>query len=130
MIKITTKGDYSRTTKFLNYVSDGKYLLHILEKYGDKGVEALSAATPKDTGVTADSWSYTLRIEPGLCSITWSNSATTPGPKNHIPIVLLLQYGHATRNHGYVLPKDFINPAMKKIFEDIGKSAWEEVTNA
>ena len=87
------------------------------------GVEALAAATPRKTGKTAASWSY--RVEKGKDSIAiiWSNSNIVDGT----PIAVILQYGHGTRNGGYVEGVDYINPAMRPIFDEIAKRAWEEV---
>lgn len=95
----------------------------ILNQYGQEGVEALRAATPKDTGTTANSWSYAVHKGTGSITITWSNSNIVDG----VPIAVILQYGHGTRNGGYVQGTDYINPAMKPIFDKIAQRAWEEV---
>ena len=96
----------------------------ILTKYGREGVNALADAPPQDTGETASSWDYKIEIGNGTSSITWINSSSSQG----IPIVLLLQYGHGTRNGGYVSGVDFINPAMKGILNRLADEAWREVT--
>jgi hypothetical protein len=123
MIKITHKGNFSKTDKFLKGVITSDYV-RVLERYGEEGVRALSAATPIDSGETARSWYYEVRSYPGGASITWSNSHTDGGA----PIAVLLQYGHATRNGGYVYGRDYINPALQPIFDKIAKELWGEVT--
>lgn len=123
MIKISNKGDFSKTYKFFKGISRGD-MYRRLDAYGRKGVEALASATPVDTGVTANSWSYEIKKYKHGLSITWINSNLING----IPIVVLLQYGHATRNGGFVEGRDFINPAIQPIFDQIAESAWKEVT--
>lgn len=122
MIKFSTKGDWSRTNKFLeralNLVKLGE-----LDKYGQKGVDVLAAATPKDSGETASSWYYKIVRSRGGVSIQWLNSSQNQG----IPIVILLQYGHGLHNGGYVQGIDFINPALKPIFKEIADNAWKEL---
>lgn len=122
MIKFSTKGDWSRTNKFLeralNVVKLGE-----LDRYGQAGVEILAAATPKDSGETASSWYYKIVRSHGSVSIQWLNSSQNQG----IPIVILLQYGHGLKNGGYVQGIDFINPALKPVFEDIADNAWKEL---
>ena len=107
VILFRQKGSFKKTERFLKGVSAGR-LDAVLAGYGQKGVEALAAATPKKTGKTAASW---------------SNSNIVDGP----PIAVILQYGHGTRNGGYVEGVDYINPAMRPIFDEIAKRAWEEV---
>lgn len=126
MIKITHKGNFSKTYNFLDKMIDRNYVKR-LDPYARKGVEALAAATPKDTGVTAASWSYEITQEADKVTITWTNSNLAGGK---MPVVLLLQYGHATRNGGYVKGIDFINPAMKPIFDQILKDVWREVSES
>lgn len=123
MISINHKGDFSKTDKFFRGVINSEYV-RILEKYGREGVKALSDATPKDSGETANSWDYEISHYGGGVSITWTNSNVVDG----VPIAVILQYGHATRNGGYVQGRDYINPAMKPIFDKIAKDVWKEVT--
>ena len=127
MVKFTSSGDFKNTIKYLNKLSDNKFLEKRLDSYGREGVAALSAATPIDTGVTASSWGYKTSIGNGFVSITWTNSNTTP---NGIPIVILLQYGHGTGTGGYVQGRDFINPAIQPLFDKIAEELWKEVTKA
>lgn len=122
IIVFRQKGDFEKTTKFLKGARPGK-LDAVLDRYGQKGVEALAAATPKDTGKTAASWYYTVHRGKDSITLTWSNTNIVDG----VPIAVILQYGHGTRNGGYVAGKDYINPALKPIFDEIADRAWEEV---
>ena len=124
MIKLSTKGNWSKTESFLERALN-VFNLGILDKYGRLGVEALRNATPKDSGKTADSWYYKIVRGNGNVSIQWLNSSENEG----IPIVILLQYGHGLKNGGYVNGVDFINPTIKPIFKEIADKAWKELTN-
>lgn len=123
-IKFVQKGNFSKTSKFFERCL---HLFHagVLDSYGRKGVVALSEATPVNTGVTAASWTYKINNNRNELSIEWLNSNTT---ENGIPIVVLIQYGHGMPNGGYVQGVDFINPAMKPIFDEIAQALWKEVT--
>ena len=116
------KGDWKKTKGFLKRCSALK-LDDILAQYGREGVEALEMATPKDTGKTAASWNYRVTKGADSIVITWSNTNVV----DDVPIAVILQYGHSTRNGGYVEGVDYINPAMKPIFEEIARKAWREV---
>lgn len=96
-----------------------------LSQYGDRGVRALEAATPKDSGDTAHSWSYKVTKEKGYYSIAWFNDHV----QNESNIAILLQYGHGTGTGGYVEGRDYINPAMQPIFDQMANELWKEVTN-
>lgn len=125
MIKFKVSGDFSKTKnslKKLKNVSD----LETLEKYGRLGVEALRAATPKKTGKTANSWDYEIVKEGDKASIFWTNSNIN----KNVNIAVILQYGHGTKQGTYVQGIDYINPAMRPVFESIANDAWKEVTNA
>lgn len=128
MIAIRVKGDYKKTRSFLDKMRRNKFLKN-LDKYGQMGVEALSAATPVDTGKTASSWSYYIKEydDSGSIIINWTNSNVVNGWAN---IAVLLQYGHGTRNGGYVKGRDYINPAMRPVFDKIAQDAWMEVINS
>lgn len=123
MISFRQNGDFSKLTSFLEKV---KQVVRIsdLDKYGKEGVAALMSATPKDTGLTANSWSYEIIRSSGNVKIVWNNSNI----QNGVPIAVILQYGHGTRNGGYVKGIDYINPAIQPVFNEIAKNAWEEVT--
>lgn len=123
MITFNHKGDFSRTIRFLNNLSKFE-AKKILDKYGQMGVKALSAATPVDTGKTAASWTYEIEAARDSYTITWLNTNVN----KHVNIALILQYGHGTRNSGYVAGRDYINPALQPIFDQIAEEAWQEVT--
>lgn len=123
MIHVKQKGSFDKTEKFLKK-SFGRDYISVLEKFGQQGVSALSAATPIDSGLTAVSWSYEIVQEKSNISIIWKNSNINKG----INIAIILQYGHGTRNGGYVNGIDYINPALKPIFEKMADAAWKEVT--
>lgn len=116
------KGDWKKTRKFLKRCSDLD-LDDVLNRYGQEGVDALAKATPKGTGKTAASWSYEVTKGRESIVITWKNSNIVDG----VPIAVILQYGHGTRNGGYVEGVDYINPAMRPVFERIAARAWGEV---
>ena len=116
------KGDWKKTRKFLKRCSDLD-LDDVLNLYGQEGADALAKATPKDTGKTAASWSYEVTKGRESVVITWKNSNIVDG----VPIAVILQYGHGTRNGGYVEGVDYINPAMRPVFERIAARAWGEV---
>ena len=123
MIKFVQKGDFSNLERFINRVLRKDYL-NVLEKYGQLGVQMLSEYIPKDSGKTAASWSYQIVGENGKTSLVWTNSNINKG----VPIAIILQYGHGTRNGGYVSGMDYINPAMRPIFEELADKVWREVT--
>lgn len=123
MISFKQQGDFSKTLKFLGKASKG-IQIRDLDKYGKEGVEALSNATPIDSGLTASSWSYVITKEKGKITISWCNSNIISGT----PIAVILQYGHGTKNGGWVAGRDYINPAMHPIFDKMAESAWKEVT--
>ena len=122
MITFKIKGDYKRAERYFKRLTQKKYL-HILDKYGKQGVEALAAATPKDTGRTADSWRYEIETGPNSSSIIFVNDNIN----KYVNIAVILQYGHATRNGGWVEGRDYINPAVQPLFDEMVKKAWEEV---
>lgn len=123
MVKITSKGDFSKTESFLKGLS--KYQDRVnLDMYAQRGVEALASATPVDTGETAGSWYYKIEKSKGETVISFCNSNI----QNGVPIAIILQYGHGTNNGGWVEGRDYINPAIRPVFDDILKAAWKEVT--
>lgn len=122
MITFKIKGDYKRAERYFKRLTQKKYL-QILDKYGKQGVEALAAATPKDTGRTAESWRYKIETGPNSSSIIFVNDNIN----KYVNIAVILQYGHATRNGGWVEGRDYINPAVQPLFDEMVKKAWEEV---
>lgn len=122
MITFRQKGDFSKLTKFLEKARE-TVRMGDLDKYGREGVAALSSATPVDTGLTASSWYYEITNKSGSVTISFKNSNI----QNGVPIAVILQYGHATRNGGWVQGKDYINPAIQPVFEKIVNEAWKEL---
>lgn len=128
MSKVVTmrqSGDFKKSLTFLTRVKK-RSVRPILEKYGRLGVEALAGATPKDTGKTAASWGYEIKMEQSGATLCWKNSNVVDG----VPIAVILRYGHGTRNGGYVQGVDYIDPVMKPIFESIASEIWQEVKNS
>lgn len=123
MITFSQKGDFKKTFLFLENAEKRKTIKK-LNAYGAEGVRLLSKATPIDTGKTANSWGYEIHYGKGSVSITWTNSNLA----NYVPVVFLLEYGHATRNGGYVQGHDFINPAIQPLFDKMSNETWKEVT--
>lgn len=123
MITFESKGDFSNLTKFLEKLKR-PFKLDILNKYGKLGVEALAAATPRDTGKTAESWDYTIDESDGRTELSFTNSNVN----KHVNIAIILQYGHGTRNGGWVEGRDYINPAVRPIFDALAEEAWKEIT--
>ena len=123
MITFRQKGDFSKLTRYLERVKE-VVKLGDLDKYGRAGVAALASATPVDTGLTASSWYYEISNKNGSVMISFHNSNI----QNGVPIAIILQYGHGTRNGGWVEGRDYINPAIRPIFDRIADDAWKEVT--
>lgn len=123
MIKFEQKGDFSKLTRYLERAKE-TVKLGDLDRYGRAGVSALSSATPVRTGLTASSWYYKIENSNGVASISFHNSNI----QNGVPIAIILQYGHGTRNGGWVQGRDYINPSIQPIFDSIAEKAWREVT--
>lgn len=123
-VAVKHKGSFKNLDKFLkNY--DREKLISILHQLGQEGVLALASATPVDSGITSESWGYNVKVTDRSLGIEWFNDRVEDG----VPIVILLQYGHATRNGGWVQGRDFINPTIQPIFDKIANALWWEVTN-
>ena len=123
MITIRQKGDFSKLTRFLERAKE-TVKLGDLDKYGREGVAALASATPVDSGLTASSWYYTIERKNGSVSINFHNSNI----QNGVPIAIILHYGHGTGNGGWVQGRDYIDSAIRPIFDKIAEYAWREVT--
>ena len=123
MISFRQKGDFSKTKRYFERAKAAARL-NILDKYGREGVAALASATPTETGKTASSWFYEISHDKGSATITFSNSNINKG----VPIAIILQYGHGTGTGGWVEGRDYINPAIQPIFDEIANEAWKEVT--
>lgn len=124
MITFKHKGDFKKTEKFLTKAKDLK-VMDILKRAGAEGVAALALSTPIRTGETANSWDYNIERSNWGWTINWSNSNVVNGAK----IAILIQYGHGTGTGGYVPPIDYVNPAMKPIFDRIAEEIWKEVSS-
>ena len=123
MIRFRQKGDFSKLTRFLERAKEA-VKIGDLDKYGREGVAALASMTPVDSGETANSWYYKIENQNERASILFCNSNINDG----VPIAIILQYGHGTRNGGWVEGRDYINPAIQPIFDKIAENAWREVT--
>lgn len=120
-VEFCVRGDWSGVRRGLR--TDRKALERTLARYGEKGVEALAQATPRRTGKTAESWRYRLEWTKEGAAIIWENDNAPGG----VPVALLLQYGHGTKSGVYVAGKDYINPAMKPVFDQLSQELWKEV---
>ena len=124
MISFRHKGDFSKADRYLEKLRES-VKLGVLDKYGRAGVAALSSATPVDTGLTANSWFYEIEHSSGSDKIVFNNSNI----QNGVPIAIILQYGHGTGTGGWVQGRDYINPAIRPIFDQMTKEVWKEVTS-
>ena len=123
MLTIKQSGDFKHMETFLKRVSNSDHF-KILDHYGQEGVNALADMTPKDSGETSNSWMYDIKIRKNYVKITWSNSKLTD---KGIPVAILLQYGHGTNGGGFVYGRDYINPAIRPVFDRIAQEIWKEV---
>lgn len=124
-ISWSTSGSFSKTEKFLQRIISGN-IYRALEPLGARGTAALKGATPVDSGETAGSWSHSVRVSGAGAEIVWTNSHVNGG----VNIAIILQYGHGTGTGGYVAGRDYINPAIRPIFDQIADAVWREVTRA
>ena len=122
-IHFKQKGNFSKATRYFKK-TDSAAQVNNFDTYGKRGVDALSKATPVDTGKTASSWYYNIAKADGKVTISFCNKNI----QNGVPIAIILQYGHGTNNGGWVQGRDYINPAIQPIFDEIVKDAWREVT--
>lgn len=122
MIHLTSSGDYRKATRYLEKLKE-TVKIGILDKYGRKGVKELERATPRDTGLTASSWEYEIEHRKDGVSLRFYNTNI----QNGCPIAIILQYGHGTRNGGYVEGRDYINPAIQPVFDELAEELWKEV---
>ena len=122
-IRLTSKGDFKKTEQFLKFATNASKNIN-LDKYGQKGVAALASATPVDTGLTAKSWNYKVEKSGSTISLVFYNTNVVSG----VPIAIILQYGHGTGTGGWVEGRDYINPAIRPIFDEMADAIWKEVT--
>lgn len=125
MISLVSTGDFKNTEKFFKNMQSSN-IEEILDRYGSKGVELLKDATPYDTGMTSSSWSYDVTLQNGKYRVNFYNNNVVDG----VNIAIILQYGHGTRQGGYYEGEDYINPAIKKAFDDMVEELWREVVQA
>ena len=125
MIKVKNTGDFEKTLTFFERILNFNYV-SILREYGKKGVAALEAATPKDTGETASSWTYSVTKKNGRLILAWNNSVLT---EEGTPIAILLEYGHATKNGGFVMGLDYLEPALRPVFQNMSDEIWRRITS-
>lgn len=123
MITVSMKGNFSKTDKFFERIKNA-LKMGTFDKYGEMGVKALASATPVDTGRTSECWVYKVVHYRDSASVVWSNT----NEKDGVLIAVLLQYGHGLKNGGYVAGRDYINPAIRPVFDKIADDMWEEVT--
>lgn len=125
MIRLTSSGSFTNIERFYNKVRSGHVFAN-LNQYGREGVNALSNSTPVDSGLAASSWGYRIIRSRNGPTIEWYNTNVESGAN----VVILLQYGHGTKNGGWVSGRDFINPAIQPVFDRIAEDVWKEVRNA
>lgn len=125
-ISFDTRGSFKKTDDFLKKMSKGSAIFRVLDSYGRTGTDALASATPIDSSESAASWYHEVVESKGTYSIVWRNGNVVDG----IPVVILLQYGHGTRNGGFIQGRDFINPALKPLFDRLADEVWREVQSA
>lgn len=123
-IRVEVNGDFSGLDRFITNIKEQRYL-KVLDRIGRRGVDALSNATPVDSGVTAASWGYAVHRSKHRSEIIFTNSNVNDG----VNIAIILQYGHGTGTGGYVAGRDYINPALAKTFDQLADEAWRAVTN-
>ena len=128
MVKFRQKGNFEKASKYFKDVIEA-VRIGDLDKYGEAGVAALASATPVDSGLTASSWYYKVIRQNGRVSLEFYNSHVSEW-NPHVQIAIILQYGHATRNGGWAEGRDYINPAIQPIFDDIARKMWREVVKA
>ena len=124
-VKFEVSGGFTKTERFLNRMTRREYL-NVLDEFGRDGVQALRNATPVDSGATAEAWDYEIKRTRNYTEIVWTNSNINDG----VPIAVILQYGHGTGTGGYVQGRDYINPAIRPVFDKIAEKAWKVVTSA
>lgn len=125
MIRVDTKGSFAKTEAFFKFLNSKK-MFSVLEHYGRVGVDALSRATPVDTRETSISWGYSVNRTGQRYSINWFNTNADDG----VNVAVILQYGHGTGTGGYVEGIDYINPAIRPVFDRLLDDVWKQVTRA
>lgn len=124
MIRVTQNGSFDNVERFINSMKKEE-AFKFLDAFGRQGVVALANSTPVDTGLTSNSWDYEIIKNNGRYSIIWTNTNVETG----VPVAILIQYGHATKDGGWVEGIDYINPAIRPLFKKIADQVWERVRN-
>lgn len=124
MIRVTSSGSFKKTLTFLDRLKNGD-IYKDLDRYGRWGVAALSAATPQETGKTAASWTYRVQRSRNGVTISWDNT----NGRGKTKVAVLIQHGHGTGTGGYVSGRDYINPALRPVFDQIAQDVWRKVTS-
>lgn len=122
MISVTSGGSFNKTKAFLRHAKQ-QNIMSILHSQAAAGVAALSSATPQESGLASDSWGYEVVASGGGYSIYWTNNDI----ENGFPVAIMLQYGYGTGTGGYVQGRDYINPAMRPVFDKIAETVWKAV---
>lgn len=125
MFSFSNRGSFSKTEAFLKRSSKPSHILDVLKANGQTGVEALSSATPIDSRLAAESWGFEIESGAGQYSLIWTNTDI----ENGFPVIIRLQYGYGTGTGGYVAGRDFINPAIRPIFDAISSKVWKAVNS-
>lgn len=124
MITIVTKGDWKKTEQYLRRLQHQNFYAG-LDSLAQQGVQALASATPVDSGLASNSWDYEIEVKRSSCSIRWLNHDV----ENGFPVAIMIQYGHGTGTGGYVQGIDYINPAIRPVFDAIAEQVWKAVTS-
>ena len=124
MIRVESSGSFDNTVKFLKFLQSGR-MFNVLDRYGRMGVDELRANTPKESGETANSWGYRVINQNGIHGIEWYNTHVNDG----VNVAVLIQYGHGTGTGGYVEGIDYINPALRPVFQAMADDIWRQVSN-
>jgi hypothetical protein len=124
VISFVSRGSFSNMESFLKKAAKTD-ILSILKACGQEGVSALASATPIESGLASSSWDYQVSGSGGKFRIIWTNSDV----ENGFPVAIMLQYGYGTGTGGYVQGRDYINPAMKPVFDRIADKVWKAVTS-
>jgi hypothetical protein len=125
VISFKTSGSWKNTERFLLKNSRGDFFQG-LDSLAQRGVDALARATPLESGLAAQSWTYKIERSRAALTISWNNVDL----ENGFPVAIMLQYGYATGTGGYVAGVDYINPAMRPVFDEIRDKVWKAVTSA
>lgn len=126
-VSFSINGPFTKTEAWLKKLQKlNQHILSVMKAQGAVGAKALASATPTDSGLAAGSWNYVVAGGGGKYTLTWTNSDVESG----FPVAIMLQYGYGTGTGGYVQGQDYINPALRPIFDQIANEVWKAVTSA